>query len=117
MQGNIGGCSYPEYENIMREIQELEKKMADDNEAFVRKLGPTAWQDFIDLTDSCKVTDYVSLVTAPDPTGHNNSEQYGIFTQVYVRQWTAAGCEDVFYGFLYAKVGDTDQWLKIPYEC
>jgi hypothetical protein len=83
-------------------------------EQVVAKVGYRAIVDFKKLLDFATVTAKFEIVSEPD--GENQNEVRGVFTEVWVDQWSVGMEGDSFEGFIYGKFSDT-KWLKIPYSC
>ena len=49
------------------------------------------------------------------PSGDKQNEEFGIFKDIHVDQWTVGTEGDSFNGHIYARV--KNQWYKIPYYC
>jgi hypothetical protein len=89
------------------------KEISEHNTAFINSFGNTASKHFKDLLEFCNVSGKIELVDKPD--GDKQNENYGMFKNVYVEQWTTGMESDSFAGFIYTNV--KGQWIKIPYSC
>jgi len=106
-----------EQESIDRAYAELaawENDVFDHNQNLIESLGDSAKEDFDAMMDCCSITDKIEIVESPD--GDNQQEDFGIFSAVYVRQWSTSIEGDSYSGFTYARIPD-GRWFKIPYSC
>lgn len=90
-----------------------ENEIDQHNHDLLKSICKTVFIWFKQLMDDSKVTGKIEFVNKPD--GEKQRDKYGIFKEVWVRQWTGYECDD-YYGFIYARLAD-DRWLKIPYAC
>lgn len=88
-----------------------EKKMDDANDLLIDAIGR---KDFTVLVQDCRITNYLSVVDKPK--GDNQDERQGVFTELWVDQWSTGDSGDSYAGNMYAKFAE-DKWLKIPYDC
>lgn len=89
-----------------KEIQQFNSKLLSDNK--INK------KDYKSLINDCTVTGKIEIVS--NPKGSNNHEDAGMFTEIWVDQWTTGESSDSYAGFIYGKLSKT-KWLKVPYEC
>lgn len=68
------------------------------------------------LMDGCRLTGMVEVVKEQDVIDKNyEDEDFGIYKDIRVDQWSVGDSGDSFAGFIYTKVNNI--WLKIPYDC
>lgn len=85
------------------------------NDAILNELCKTS-EDFLafqDMVIGVVVNDKMEFCEGP--TGDVQYEEYGIFKNICVDQWTNGPSGDSFGGYIFAQVGE--RWLKVPYEC
>ena len=68
---------------------------------------------FIELLDDCIINGEIEIVA--NPSGGNQHSDCGIFTEVFVEQWSVGDSGDSYSGYIFGKYS-TDKWIKIPYE-
>ena len=68
---------------------------------------------FSELLDDCIINGEIEIVT--NPSGENQHSDCGIFTDVFVEQWSVGDSGDSYNGYIFGKYS-TDKWIKIPYE-
>jgi hypothetical protein len=104
-------------DEIIRKVYEdlaaYEKEICDHNYNLIRSFGKKADEDFKNMLDFCRVTEKIEFVNTP--IGDKQTENYGIFKNIYVDQWSVGTEGDCYEGFIYARV--KDRWIKIPYSC
>ncbi len=101
-------------DKVYAELAAYDKEVREHNEKLISEIGVTAAEDFKDLTDDIHVHEKMEIVDKP--SGTNNDESFGVFTEVFVDQWSVGMEWDSFEGFLYARFAE-DKWLKIRYSC
>lgn len=101
-------------EDLQAYDEECNKHNKEIMEQVTAKVGDEALEDFKELLDFANVTDKLEIVSKPD--GDNQNESCGVFTEVWVDQWSVGMEGDSFEGFIYGKFADME-WLKIPYSC
>lgn len=101
-------------EDLQAYDEECNKHNKEIMEQVTAKVGNKALEDFKGLLDFAGVTGKIEIVSKPD--GDNQDESCGVFTEVWVDQWSVGMEGDSFEGFIYGKFSDTE-WLKIPYSC
>lgn len=85
------------------------------NDAILNELCKTP-EDFLafqDMIEGVVLIDKMEFCEGP--SGDVQYEEYGIFKNVCVDQWTNGPSGDSFAGYIFAQVGE--RWLKIPYKC
>jgi len=90
-------------EKVFKEVQDLCNVNRD-----------TIDKDFKSLLGFAILTDKIEIVKKPE--GEDQFESCGIFTKVYVDQYSIGVSGDSFSGYIYGKFA-YKKWLKIPYEC
>jgi hypothetical protein len=104
-------------DEIIRKVYDdlavYEKDIYNHNNNLIKSFGEKAEKDFIDLLDFCRINGKIELVNSP--MGDKQSENYGIFKNIHVDQWSVGMEGDSYEGFIYANV--KRQWIKIPYYC
>lgn len=76
--------------------------------------------DIDNLMDSCSINGEVEIVKEEDIDEENaQDENFGIFNDIMVEQWSVGDSGDSFNGFIYARIDHKEKktWLKIPYNC
>lgn len=102
-----------EWDDAMKSLMEYDKEVCDHNNKLYRSVGATN-REMSGLLFHCNVSGKMSIVDKP--SGEDQSEDCGIFTQVFVNQQSVGTEGDSFEGDIYAKFDD-NKWLKIPFEC
>ncbi len=102
-----------EIDKAYAEMDAYLKGIAEHNEQFLKKLGKRAQKDFVELIESCNVTEKIKFVDTPK--GRDNNENFGIFKNVHVDEWSTGTEGDSYEGYIYANV--KGQWIEVPYEC
>ena len=101
-------------EDLQAYDEECNKHNKEIMEQVTAKVGNEALADFKKLLDFAAVTTKLEIVSKPD--GDNQHESCGVFTEVWVDQWSVGMEGDSFEGFIYGKFANME-WLKIPYSC
>lgn len=103
----------------MDEYLEEERKFYAEQTASIdtalAEIGGTAREDFEALIDGCNVTRNVKIVDKPEGRC-NKDESFGVFTEIWVDQFSVGDSGDSFAGSIFAKFGE-NKWLEIPYSC
>ena len=101
-------------EDLQAYDEECNKHNKEVMEQVIAKVGNKALADFKKLLDFADVTGKLEIVSKP--AGDNQNESCGVFTEVWVDQWSVGMEGDSFEGFIYGKFANME-WLKIPYSC
>lgn len=103
-----------EYKESMDAWTKHRNEIDEHNKKVFKQVGKTALKDLEEILEGCNITDKIQIVRMP--SGEDQNEGCGIFTETYVDQWTMGISGDDFAGFIYVKF-DENKWLQIPYEC
>ena len=107
-----------QYKDAFTQLQEWEEDKLNNNVEIIAEIiklrGNKTLKSYERLLDGAYITDKISIVDKPE--GENNDEEFGVFTEVWVDQWSVGDSGDSFEGFIYGKF-DEGKWLKIPYSC
>ena len=99
---------------IYKDMERFEALMTHTIDFFVKIIGGTAKEDIDMLLDGCRMTGLIEIVS--EPTGENQDESQGIFSDVWVDQWSVGDSGDSYAGYIYGKFAE-NKWIKIPYDC
>lgn len=105
---------------VHQKFIEWELEMESHNKELISSFGETAEEDFLDLLECCDITDKIKVVDGPESgkpqkDRYGNFDEYGVFKEVHIDQWSTGPEGDSFSGFIYTKA--KNKWLKIPYSC
>lgn len=98
---------------VYDDLAEYYKEISDHNATLINSFGKTASKHFKDLLDFCDVTEKIELVDKPK--GDKQNENYVMFKNVHIQQWSIGIEGDSFKGYIYANV--KGQWIKVPCSC
>lgn len=98
---------------VYDDLAEYEYQINEHNNKIINSFGKTAMKHFIDMLEYCNVTEKIELIDKPN--GDKQNENYGMFKNIHVDQWTVGMEGDSFAGYIYANV--KGQWIKVPYSC
>lgn len=106
-------------DEIYAEIEKLEKDVYNHNQSVLEEIEITfnfdsIKEDFIELIDFVDVTNKIEIVNKPN--GQEQHEKCGVFTKIFVDQWSVGNTGDSYGGHIYGKFAK-NKWLKIPYSC
>ena len=109
---------YQAWQKAIQDIQAYQEECDKHNKKImaqvIAKVGNKAFSDFKKLLDFATVNDKLDIVSEPE--GDNQNESCGVFTEVWIDQWSVGMEGDSFEGFIYGKF-DNMKWLVIPYSC
>jgi hypothetical protein len=105
---------YADIEKKNNEIANFNEKVFKEVQDLCNVNRDTIDKDFKSLLDFAILTDKIEIVKKPE--GEDQFESCGIFTKVYVDQYSIGMSGDSFSGYIYGKFAHK-KWLKIPYEC
>lgn len=98
---------------VYYDLAEYEYQINEYNNKIINSFGKTSIKHFIDMLEYCNVTGKIELVDKQN--GDKQNENYGMFKNIHVDQWTVGMEGDSFAGYIYANV--KGQWIKVPYSC
>ncbi len=107
-----------QYDEAMNSLQQFENERLEHNTKIIAQIidevGNKTLKSYERLLDGAYVTDKIQIVDKPN--GDNNYEEFGVFKDVWVDQWSVGDSGDSFEGFIYGRFAKK-KWLKIPYSC
>ncbi len=98
------------------DIKKMEKEIIEHNTDVIKKIGHSALKNYTDLVEDVNVIGKIELVRNPRGA-FQSGEEYGDFKKVYVEQHCTNEAGDSFAGHIYTNYGETEFWIKIPFEC
>ncbi len=102
-----------QYLEAFTKLDEYYTEIANHNKAFLSKYSRKETKYFGLLVCDVEINGKIEVVEKPE--GNKQNENYGMFKNVHVHQWTTNMDGDSFAGFIYAKA--KGEWIKIPYYC
>jgi hypothetical protein len=104
-------------DDVYDSMQEDLKQEIEHNQKTLARFGSSLDDfDFREVMDGAILSGMIEIVCREDVHGENQNENYGIFKNIHVDQWSVGLSGDSFAGHIYAQVSEKD-WLKIPYNC
>lgn len=107
-----------QYNDVMNEMRKLEEERLEHNTKIITEIigevGDKTIESYRRILDGVSVTDKLQIVD--EPNGENNHEEFGVFKEMWVDQWSVGDSGDSFEGFIYGKFA-ANKWLKISYSC
>ena len=102
-----------QYKEAFDNLYDYEKEIEAHNDWVLKSMGATAFSDFQNLIEDCRVINKIEFVD--EPKGTNQDESYGVFKNVHVDQHSVGDSGDSYAGHIYANVHG--RWIEIYYEC
>ena len=107
-----------QFTEAMDSLHQWEQERIEHNakvmEKIISEVGNKALEGYKQLLDGVDISDKIEIVDKP--VGDKQNEDCGVFTEVWVNQWSVGTEGDSFEGFIYGRFAK-EKWLKIPYTC
>lgn len=106
------------YKEMMKELERDRREIEEFNLSLLRSINPTmAELDFKDMIEDCTVVGKIEFVNEPAGDPQFEDDDYFIFKNICVDQWSTNESGDAFAGYIYAQIISNSKWIRIPYEC